>query len=51
LGCSTWAADQLDFDDDNDVDGVDFAKFAICFNKAGNPPRTNGCTPSRTQHQ
>ena len=28
---------------DNDVDGADFAKFANCFNKAGNPPRSLGC--------
>jgi len=32
-----------DRDFDGDVDGVDFAKFASCFNKAGNPPRTIGC--------
>jgi predicted outer membrane repeat protein len=34
-----------DSDLDGDVDGVDFAKFAQCFNKAGNPPRTLGCPP------
>ena len=28
---------------DEDVDGVDFAVFASCFNKTGNPPRTLGC--------
>jgi hypothetical protein len=33
-----------DVDQDRDVDGVDFAKFATCFNKAGNPPRTLGCS-------
>jgi hypothetical protein len=33
-----------DRDADGDVDGVDFAKFAQCFNKAGNPPRTLGCS-------
>jgi hypothetical protein len=33
-----------DRDKDGDVDGVDFAIFASCFNKAGNPPRTLGCT-------
>jgi hypothetical protein len=33
-----------DGDGDGDVDGVDFAKFAACFNKAGNPPRTSGCS-------
>jgi hypothetical protein len=33
----------IDTDCDHDVDGVDFAKFAQCFNKAGNPPRTLGC--------
>jgi hypothetical protein len=33
-----------DTDCDDDVDGVDFAKFAQCFNKAGNPPRTLGCS-------
>jgi formylglycine-generating enzyme required for sulfatase activity len=32
-----------DSDCDGDVDGVDFAQFASCFNKAGNPPRTLGC--------
>jgi hypothetical protein len=32
-----------DADMDGDVDGVDFAVFASCFNKAGNPPRTLGC--------
>jgi hypothetical protein len=34
---------RADFDEDGDVDGVDFATFASCFNKAGNPPRTLGC--------
>jgi hypothetical protein len=34
-----------DTDNDGDVDGVDFAQFASCFNKAGNPPRTLGCPP------
>jgi hypothetical protein len=34
----------LDFDNDGDVDGLDFSQFAQCFNKAGNPPRTLGCT-------
>jgi hypothetical protein len=33
-----------DRDGDFDVDGVDFSIFASCFNKAGNPPRTLGCT-------
>jgi hypothetical protein len=33
-----------DRDKDGDVDGVDFSVFASCFNKAGNPPRTLGCT-------
>jgi hypothetical protein len=33
-----------DRDADFDVDGVDFSIFASCFNKAGNPPRTLGCT-------
>jgi hypothetical protein len=33
----------MDADCDLDVDGVDFAVFAQCFNKAGNPPRTLGC--------
>jgi hypothetical protein len=33
-----------DRDRDGDVDGVDFSVFASCFNKAGNPPRTVGCT-------
>jgi len=32
-----------DLDLDGDVDGNDFAFFAICFNKAGNPPR-GGCS-------
>jgi hypothetical protein len=35
-----------DRDVDFDVDGVDFSKFASCYNKAGNPPRTIGCAPS-----
>jgi DNA-binding beta-propeller fold protein YncE len=34
-----------DTDCDGDVDGVDFAKFASCFNGAGKPPRTLGCSP------
>jgi len=34
-----------DFDEDGDVDGVDFSVFASCFNGAGNPPRTDACTP------
>jgi hypothetical protein len=29
------------------VDGVDFSVFASCFNQAGNPPRTVGCTPTQ----
>jgi len=29
-----------DFDEDCDVDGVDFSFFASAFNKAGNPPRS-----------
>ena len=33
-----------DRDADGDVDGVDFSVFASCFNRAGNPPRTFGCT-------
>jgi hypothetical protein len=33
-----------DCDEDGDVDGVDFSVFASCFNKAGNPPRTLGCS-------
>jgi hypothetical protein len=33
-----------DRDKDGDVDGVDFSIFASCFNKAGNPPRTLGCS-------
>jgi hypothetical protein len=35
-----------DRDVDGDVDGVDFSVFASCFNKAGNPPRTVGCSPA-----
>jgi hypothetical protein len=35
-----------DCDGDGDVDGLDFAVFASCFNKAGNPPRTLGCPPT-----
>jgi len=38
-----------DVDCDRDVDGVDFATFAACFNKAGHPPRTLGCTPLQSQ--
>jgi hypothetical protein len=34
---------RADFDEDGDVDGIDFATFASCFNKAGNPPRTLNC--------
>jgi len=34
---------RADTDGDGDVDGVNFAIFASCFNKAGNPPRTLGC--------
>jgi hypothetical protein len=34
-----------DTDCDDDVDTLDFALFASCFNKAGNPPRTLGCSP------
>jgi hypothetical protein len=37
----------MDIDADGDVDGVDFAGFAQCFNKVGNPPRTLGC-PAET---
>jgi hypothetical protein len=33
-----------DFDEDGDVDGVDFSVFAACFNGAGKPPRTEGCS-------
>jgi len=33
-----------DTDGDYDVDGIDFSVFATCFNKAGNPPRTVGCS-------
>jgi hypothetical protein len=40
----------VDTDCDHDVDGVDFAQFAQCFNKAGNPPRTLGC-PVWVAHQ
>jgi len=36
---------RADQDQDCDVDGVDFAAFASCFNKAGNPPRTFRCPP------
>lgn len=32
-----------DTDSDGDVDGIDFATFAACFNGAGNQPRTVGC--------
>jgi hypothetical protein len=39
--CTTEA----DCDCDGDVDGVDFSVVASCFNKAGNPPRTLGCSP------
>lgn len=38
---STVPADR---DRDGDVDGVDFSMFASCFNGAGHPPRTLGCT-------
>ena len=34
----------LDFDLDGDVDGVDFAVFASCFNKSDHAPRSDGCT-------
>ena len=34
-----------DFDADGDVDGFDFTLFAACFNKSGNPPRTESCLP------
>jgi hypothetical protein len=37
-------ASEADCDGDGDVDGVDFAKFASCYNMAGNPPRTLGCS-------
>jgi hypothetical protein len=33
-----------DTDCDGDVDGIDFAVFASCFNGAGQPPRTTNCT-------
>jgi len=36
---------RADRDQDCDCDGIDFAAFASCFNKAGNPPRTAGCPP------
>jgi hypothetical protein len=36
-----------DCDTDGDVDGVDFAVFASCFNGAGNPPRTFGCSTAQ----
>ena len=41
-GCPTTVP--ADCDEDGDVDGVDFSVFASCFNKAGNPPRTLGCS-------
>jgi hypothetical protein len=37
-------ADPVDRDQDGDVDGVDFAVFASCFNGAGKPPRSTGCS-------
>lgn len=33
-----------DSDEDGDVDLTDFNVFAACFNMAGNPPRTFGCS-------
>ncbi len=30
---------RLDSDNDGDLDNLDFAIFADCFNQAGNPPR------------
>jgi hypothetical protein len=42
---SVPASVPMDRDADGDVDGVDFSVFASCFNKAGNPPRTIGCSP------
>jgi hypothetical protein len=55
VGIAVWLATASfalatlpDADDDGDVDGVDFGVFASCFNKAGNPPRTQGCAdPNR----
>jgi hypothetical protein len=44
-GCPTTVP--ADCDEDGDVDGIDFAVFASCFNKAGNPPRTLGCSPAQ----
>jgi hypothetical protein len=34
---------------DGDVDGVDFAAFAACYNGAGKPPRTLGCPPGNVE--
>ena len=39
----TQEYNRADFDEDCDVDGIDFAVFASCYNKAGNPPRSLGC--------
>jgi choice-of-anchor B domain-containing protein len=42
-------AGPADCDSDGDVDGIDFAVFASCYNKAGNPPRTLGCSTQQGQ--
>jgi hypothetical protein len=48
---STFAVAEVQFpadcDADGDVDGIDFGVFASCYNKAGNSPRTLGCTPEQ----
>jgi hypothetical protein len=38
-----------DLDQDCDVDGTEYAVFASCFNGAGNPPRTLGCTTGQAE--
>jgi hypothetical protein len=48
LGCTAADAEAFDADGDGDVDGVDFSRFASCFNKAGNAPRVTGCIPTLT---
>lgn len=44
IGVVNLRANPMDRDQDGDVDGVDFAIFASCFNGAGQPPRTSGCS-------
>jgi hypothetical protein len=54
---AVWACQPLavaapvpaDVDCDRDVDGVDFATFASCFNGSGKPPRTLGCTSAQSR--